>query len=410
MTIESIEIKPEFQKYNIKNPIPLYVADFLETYKDYSLDLGTGTKFHITIDRLYPREKINPILKLAHEDDAKEIAQICEEVYEGTYPYKEIENEEAIKEMIKSPQHQFILFKLKNSKNAGCFRFSLDFDNKKGYMGGFMVRKKYQGRLDVVKAIMGSFIWIWGKYQNKILVWYCENRTAHASSQYITAVCGVHTVAIFPNKDIFFNEIESDVMGVIYAKNALYELRKKAIPSIINEVEEIYNYVDKIYSLGNVSIESHKIELDINKITQLFSSFRREKNQNNFGYTRITYSLASSKSYFSFIHSKHIQNIEKIKYHINDLEELYLFLQELYKYIVAHNIRYCEIFASAYRPDIQQLFYEMGFIPRGYVPCWEYNKNTNEFEDFVVFNYFKGELSNIDLLPEGMRLLKCIKF
>jgi hypothetical protein len=73
-----------------------------------------------------------------------------------------------------------------------------------------------------------------------------------------------------------------------------------------------------------------------------------------------------------------------------------------------NKIRYCEAFISAFRPEDQQLFYEFGFRARGYVPCWNYNKTENKFEDYVVFNYFEGEVPQAELLPVGQDLVNIL--
>ena len=73
-----------------------------------------------------------------------------------------------------------------------------------------------------------------------------------------------------------------------------------------------------------------------------------------------------------------------------------------------NNILYSEIFVSAFHPEHQQLFYEFGFRARGYVPCWNYVKAEKKFEDYVVFNYYEGEISNVKLLPKGQELVNLL--
>ena len=35
-------------------------------------------------------------------------------------------------------------------------------------------------------------------------------------------MCGINTVAFFPNKDVFYDKVESEVMGVIYPEKTLF--------------------------------------------------------------------------------------------------------------------------------------------------------------------------------------------
>lgn len=387
--------------------------DSIEQYLDSTLaaiqqDINSQFNLNFEIQPRAPHRKFTPVLTIAKPDDALNIANICKEVYEGSYPYREMEDPEYVREMINSPKHHFILFKTKEGEPAGCFRCALDFEHKKGYMGGFMIRKKFQGDLDVVKAIMGSYMWMWTTFKDEILVWWCENRTAHTASQYITAVCGIHTVAFFPNKDIFYNQIESDVMGIIFVRKALRTMRTTKNPIIIKSVFKCFNYSNNLYNLGNVEIANPEYNLDSSMIVELKKRFYKTMIKDEYGYEHIKFYIKGTNSFFSFIHTTHLKNFEKTKYHISCLEELHIFLQELKKSIKEYNIRYCELFISAYRPEYQQIFYNQGFRARGYIPCWYYNKEKNEFEDAVVFNYYKGDLECINLLPEGQKLVKIL--
>jgi hypothetical protein len=82
-----------------------------------------------------------------------------------------------------------------------------------------------------------------------------------------------------------------------------------------------------------------------------------------------------------------------------------VFLEEFLKSMNENTIRYSEVFVSAFTPEHQQLFYEFGFRARGYVPCWSYNKAENKFEDYVVFNYYEGDVPQAELLPKGQELV-----
>ena len=387
---------------------PNSVDEFLEIFEDVlDLDLEKGMDLDFLIDTKMGSDKISPTLVLAKPKDAKIIASICKEVYNGTYPYKEIEDERMVKKMIESPDNHFILFEI-DGEVAGCFRCALDFENKKGYSGGFMIKKKYQRILDVTKSIIGSYAWMWKTYQKEILMWYCENRTAHAASQYITSVCGINTVAFFPNKDVFYNQIESDVMGVIYHEKTLKKYRERKTPVLIENALDSFLHCDKLYNLGNFQLASPDLDLDYNKIFELQKAFRKDLITDKYGYGYNQFFIRGTKSYFTFLHTSQIQNFEKTKYRVESLEELYVYLEEFLKSMKINKIRYCEAFISAFRPEDQQLFYEFGFRARGYVPCWNYNKTENKFEDYVVFNYFEGEVPQAELLPVGQDLVNIL--
>ena len=102
--------------------------------------------------------------------------------------------------------------------------------------------------------------------------------------------------------------------------------------------------------------------------------------------------------------------MEKINYQVNNLEELHVFVQEFKKIARELEVRYCEVFISAYMSQHQVLFRNAGFAPRGYIPSWKYDQEQEKLEDHVLFNYFEGEIDeNIQLIPEGKILMNNLR-
>jgi len=167
-------------------------------------------------------------------------------------------------------------------------------------------------------------------------------------------------------------------------------------------------YSDELFNLGPFKISNLDPILDSFVVSRLASKLTTIVNDMGFGYEKITFLFADSNSFFSFLYTKQIQNFEKVEYEVNSLEELYVFLQEFKKIARDLDVRYCEAFVSAYKPEYQKLFLNHGFSPRGYVPCWNCNKISNMFEDYIVFNYYKGQIKDIKLLPEGFKLLELL--
>ncbi len=56
---------------------------------------------------------------------------------------------------------------------------------------------------------------------------------------------GVSPIAFFPNKDIFFGKVESDLMQISYDIRAIKQFRSKEMPKLIHEVYRMYKYADK---------------------------------------------------------------------------------------------------------------------------------------------------------------------
>ena len=391
-----------------------YIDKFLDVFKNFK-DLK---KPIFEIESRPKKKKVIPNFMIATPEDAKEIMDICLEAYEGTYPYKEFESIDLIVKLIthfyEDPEkkvrfndHIFILFK-DEGNIMGFIKCTFEFEEKKGYMGSLMIKEKYQGIIDIVKANISSYAWMWSKYEDRLSLWYCENRTGHTTSQYLTSICGVKTIGILPNKDLFFGKIESDVFGIIYRKETLSNLRPKKIPSLIPDVEKCFSYSNKKFNLGLANFFNPEFSLSNHKLESLKFSLKN-KIETEYGYKKtITLYIDGLNSYFTFIHNLTIPNFERAEYKVNNLEELFIFVSEFMRLIKEFNIRYTEVFVSAYYPSHQKIFFDQGFKARGYIPCWKYNPNLKCFEDYIIFNKYIGKIEQIFLLPEGLELFKSL--
>jgi hypothetical protein len=91
------------------------------------------------------------------------------------------------------------------------------------------------------------------------------------------------------------------------------------------------------------------------------------------------------------------------------MEELFVFVEEFLKCKKELGVRYCEVFISAYKPEHQQIFYDAGFKPRGYIPSWEYSTKKSGFKDSVLFSIFEGTINDdIQLIAQGYELVQTL--
>jgi len=391
---------------------PNFVQEFLEPFKNLTSS-PIKNEMHLNFEikeNIHPK-KISPILRLAHPNDAKEITEIYKELYDGTYPYKEMEDIEEVRKMILDPHIKWIIYQDPQYHIAGCITFVLDFENRRGYIRGFMLKKKYQGRIDITKAMIGSMLGMLHEFRDTIYTWYVENRTAHAKSQYSMWVCGIAPIAFYPNKDIFLEQVESDLMQILYDERVLKKFRSSEIPCFIPSVESCYQYSNKRYSLGTFSIKSPKIILGKKKVGKLQKKLVRNIERDQFGYETIKFTFEGSESFFEFLHTPQVKNFEKTTYKVKSLEELFVFTQELIKCKEEFDARYCEVFVSAYNPEHQQVFFDSGLTPKGYIPSWECSHDNLEFSDSILFSIFNGKISeDIQLIDQGHKLLEVLGF
>ena len=395
----------------INNSFPDCTNQFLEPFKDrMDTNLHQGMELNFEISNRTSFKKISPILKLAKPEDAQEITEMYKELYNGTYPYKEMEDVEEVSSMIQSSNYRWILFKDLHDRTAGCFTFALDIKHKKGYARGLMVKRKYQGIIDVLKASLGSYVGMYSMFQDKILIWYSENRTAHTASQYSQALGGAKPIAFYPNKDVFLGKIESDIMHIGYDEQVLQKYRKKEYPKLIVEIVNPYLYATKRYNLGPIHVAEPNLNLDLPKACSLRNHVSRKIEKDKYGYVQIKLTIRDTGSYFKFLYTPLVQNFEKTEYNVHSLEELFIFIREFKKCMKEFKVRYSEVFVSAYEPEHQQMFLDIGLMPRGYIPSWKYNCKSGDFEDNILFNYYQGKVDkNLHLIEEGRDLLNYIQ-
>jgi hypothetical protein len=382
----------------------------MEFYIDYSEhELRNGFQFDIKI-RDSPRNKINPTLRLARSEDAQTIVDIVKEDYEGTYPYKEMEDVVGVSRKIESGKYKFVVFLNNQGEVIGTTCFVLHFNQQTGYTRTFVVKKKWLGILDATKAYVASFATICNRYKDKIHLWWGEMRTADAKSQYINRLCSFRPLGFLPNKDYFYNRIESDILVASYNKEMFTHHRSRKQPNIIPEVSKCYSFSKHQYDLGQATIKDPKINHSIinTNAKRLKKDLLISRHTDKYNYITYKLQLKDSKSYFSFIYTPRVNNFEKVKYKVNSLSDLELFVKTYRNIGRKLGVRYMEAYVSAYKPSHQNIFNKWGFTPRGYLPAWRYTKKTNKFEDYVLFNWYRGPLVDCEMIPEGSSLLQCL--
>ena len=290
-----------------------YTHQILQSFESYEeIDLDSGTFFDFTIQERDEKDKkkINPMIRRASPEDVDEKIFIYTDIYEDSYPYKEMEDREHILEMLKSPNVEWLIFETKEGEIVGCYTFIFDFADKMGYIRGFVIKKKFIGKLDIMKMAMGSCVAMYNKYNNRIFRWYGECRTAHSKSQFFCSAGGFKPIAFYPCKDVFYNKVESDLLIVSYDERALREFRSTNIPSFIPEVQDQFLFSDNRYSLGEFESIDPKLNLDQKRIRRLKKNLKVHISEDRFGYMDIKFTLEGSGSYFSFLYTPQVQNFE----------------------------------------------------------------------------------------------------
>jgi len=406
MDLELLQVKPIIRT---KDLFPDFINDLIFSFENIlSTNLEKGIKLDFDLKIRSQFDKKTPILQIAKPEEAKEIVEIFNSAYKGTYPYIEMVDEQEILKMIQDPDFHWIVFKIDYQIIVGCYGFHVDYENKSGTFHGFAIKREYQNHVDVLKIILGCIYAIVNTYKDKILVWSCEIRTAHSISQYMGLISGLYPVAFLPNKDIFFDRIESSLLFIMYDDIVFQKFQSKRIPNVLLDAASCYLHSKLKYKLGKVRFKNPDIDIDLIKVNEIRKHVEIKVTPHNLSYEKISLFIENSDSYFEFCFAPYILNCEKTQYKVNSLEELYVFIQEVKSLIRKLHIRYFECFISTREPVHQKLFCNAGFKPRGYIPSWKYIKAEKVFEDYIVFNYYTGNTENIQLIPESLRLLESL--
>lgn len=405
MTLKSQILHPQFFKpveQEHKNFVPIFIEDFLEHYADEELDMVNGCKFKATeLKRSSNRTKINPILQIAKPEEAYIITGLFEEAYNGSYPYKEFLDETELQKRLKKGNLNFVLLKSDYGEVYGCIKFLIEPDNHRGYNGGMALWKRFLGKIDVTRAYIGMNLYFMRKYKDKIKVVYGEARTAHAKVQYFCELCGLLPTAVLVNKDFFLGKVESDLYVYAIQRSTLNE-RMNEYPTIIPEAVASFAYCSDRYGLGPINVRAPKICCEEEVVYELLDQIDVSIEKDKYGYHDVVFKLDSG-SFCKFLYTPMVQNFENVEYEVQSVEELIAFITRMQSLARKLNVRYLEVYVSAFKPEHQKVFLEAGMRPRGYIPSWKYDEATQTSEDHIIFNSYKEEISEDIQLIQSAR-------
>ncbi|MHA1328692.1 MAG: hypothetical protein ACTSRH_15445 [Promethearchaeota archaeon] len=111
---------------------PENTENFLVPFRNIVVsDIQNGMNLNFDLVEKPRKKKISPILVLATPEDAEAIVDIYFDIYNGTYPYKEMEDVKEVRQMIESDEFEWLLFKNEEGDILGCFTYELDFFKRK---------------------------------------------------------------------------------------------------------------------------------------------------------------------------------------------------------------------------------------------------------------------------------------
>lgn len=338
--------------------------------------------------------------------EALGIIQLYRNAYELTsadyidqvkYPYPEAFDPEWVHRTASSPDTIWkVVWDTLTDQPIGTGTILINRQDKKGYMRGIIIDPAYQGKGLAAFILVNAFKEVINEYRDVIKIFWTENRSAHPKSQKIAEASGMKPVGLLPNKDIFLDERESDILYVLYSMNTLKNRRPN--PTLVPAVLPIFEVVGRQFRLDD-AIPTHVHSTFGNGFNPTGHVTADKYNYHFFTYT------ANGKQ-LKFVVNPRVMVAENTWFSPDidptTLRTLLWFARQS----LATVLYYMECYVSAFAPETQQAFVDAGFEATGYLPGW--NVVDGQREDAVIFSWVKEKppLDNLCLTRRATKLAK----
>ena len=380
------------------------IDDFIENYDLNGTYRRHGVKSrnaHITITRP------------TTFSEAQAIVAIYQEIYHGTYPYKEMLDAEYVFHTFTDPTYYWKIFTTTDPTTSdsilvGCFTIVVDETHKRAYMRGLNILPSYQGKVNVRELSYGMIKRFFADHKEVVYSWYNESRTEHSIVQYLSHNIGAMPYAFFGGKDYFNGEKESDMLMVAHTQEALHSLRHPP-EKIHHNLMGLYFRIAYLHQFEQIPKCESQMVLDVNTLDIAIQAdkCRIHIEDKGYGYSQVTFSIPDSSDYMTFLHTKSVFNIEKIEFHYENLSTMAAILEFLTQYATEEHIEYIEFTISAANTHLTEYFLQSQYRIAGYIPAWIHSKHhPNQLEDAVVFSWHAPQIAIQEpkLIPASVHL------
>ncbi len=316
-------------------------------------------------------------------------------IHQRSYPYPETLDPEWVDATAKHPDTIWkVVTDTLTGRVIGSGIVLLNRENQRAYVRGVMIDPKYQGCGLGGYILVNAFREIIQSCQGQIKIFWTESRTAHNKSQKIAEDSGLRPVGLLPNKDFFLEKRESDLLMVLYSMNTLKNRRPD--PQLIREVLPIFEVMRQQYRLDPVVAVSSPI------ITANGYEVKGYITTDRYDYCYCTY-RANNKE-LKFLINPRTQVAENTSFSPDiDAITLKTLLRNVRLSLNPH-LSYMECYVSAFRPDLQQVFVDLGFQPTGYIPGWDLIGEKREDAIVMTWTRQMPALTDIHLTERGMKI------
>ncbi len=343
-----------------------------------------------------------------YNDEAEDIAQLYYKTYnikpgntltQLSYPYPEALDPTWIDV---TARDRDTIWKVVTDTRNGCVIGSgtvqLSREHQRAYIRGVMIDPAYQKYGVGGYVLVNAFQKIIADYRDAIKLFWTESRTAHSGSQKIAEAAGMRPVGLLPNKDYFLEKRESDLLLLLYAMNALK--RRRPEPQLIPEVLPIYNVIAQQFRLDPI------MPVQVPQTPSNGYQVKGFISHDLYNYCYCTYQAYGKE--LKFVINPRTQVAEKTWF---SPEIDPVTLKTLLR-VALDSLRpalfYMECYLSAYQPQLQRVFADLGFQATGYIPGWDVVQGHRE--DALIFSWVRElpPLAHMDLTPRAEKIARVV--
>ena len=382
------------------------VRDIDEIVEKYDLE-GNHADVPI-VKRIVPVELFLP----STYEEAQAIVKIYQLVYQRHFPYPEMLDPAYIYATFNDPTFFWGVFKTKKrGKIIGCYTVTVDRSTRTGYLRGLNVHPSYQARVgirEMASAVMRTFL---ETRINDIDKWYIEARTAHTIVQYLGRTGDLLPYALMLEKDVFYEQRETDALLISYKRN-IRENGRIYPDSLPTALIPFYEHANTMMRCGApvkiCTIEDCAFPIDTNRIREI----QVGQTTDNYGYTYITIWNPASGDVIGGTFTPSVKTLEKVKFNFTDPAMIGTMLCKFHEVAWSLGAEYIEwIVSVADRVLMAYFMRHPMYVIQGYLPAWVGSKaQPGMYEDAVMFGFTRHPVNTgaMELIEESQALLDLV--
>ncbi len=325
-------------------------------------------------------------LRLARPGDAAAIQNIYQEVYRGTYTYREYTDTAYLaRDMASGHANWYVIQdESRQGEVAGCVSATVDARHWRAYSRGMMMRPAWQGRGGASRLFGDAFQDLLRCFKGGIRFLWAETRADSPKPQAVCEAIGLQPCGILPGKDVFFGRRETPVLMAIHS-SAAWRGRDAAI-RLVPELVPLH---------GAIRAMNRPMRKDaVTVVEGVTTGKTRCKNavdvepfEKDFGYTTYVFTCEKTGESLSIDVNRQCANAEGMEIHCSRPSTAHALLAFSLGYLRGRGVQYFEGYCPANKPALQEAFLAAGLRPLGYVPAWNKDPRTGLHVDHVVFGW-----------------------